>query len=157
MNAGDLHRHHLAHDPKGTGWRVDLGHAASIRIEAQAGALDRATKKALAYRIAVCWNVLEGIPTDDLMGGAVRNAFEAARSMCDALEKGAPDKALEALRAFRAADKALAAVETDVDCDCAEHAPAEDVAGDDELRERLREEGPSSGWSDEQTNTEAPR
>lgn len=122
MKPGDLHRKHLAYDAKGTGWRVDLGHAASIRIESQKGELSNATKKAIAHRLAVTWNVLEGIPTKDLLAGAVRKCFEAADQLCTELEAGGLDEAprlKEFVEAFRAADKALAAVTTDVDCDCA--------------------------------------
>lgn len=123
MKPSELHRHHLAHDAKGTGWRVDLGHAASIRIETQAGSMTNATKKAIALRVAVCWNVLEGIPTDELLGGAVRKCYEAARTLCDSLEADGLSDAPELktlVDAFRAADRALADVTTAVKCTCGE-------------------------------------
>lgn len=122
MKPDELHRHHLAHDPKGKGWRVDLESVASIRI-AESSA-DAATKKAIALRLAVCWNVLEGIPTEALLEGVVGRCYDAARRVCAEIET----LNLEELRLreplgslvaeFRAADKALASVTTEVDCDC---------------------------------------
>lgn len=121
LKPGELHRHHLAYDRKGTGWRVDLGHAASVRIES-GDELSGAVKKEIALRLAVCWNVLEGIPTEALLGGDVRVCFQVARELCDEIDKGKAT-AWPALRklvaTFRAADKALANVSDDIDCDCA--------------------------------------
>lgn len=120
LKAGELHRHHLAYDRNGTGWRVDLGHAASVRIES-GGELSGEVKRAIALRLAVCWNVLEGIPTEALLGGDVRVCFQVARELCDEVDKGKAT-AWPALRklvaTFRAADKALANVTVDADCDC---------------------------------------
>lgn len=122
MKPGELHLHHLAYDRASTGWRVDLGHAASVRIES-GGELSGAVKKAIALRLAVTWNVLEGIPTDALLDGSVRLAFQVARELCDEIEAG-KETAWPALRklatTFRAADKALASVTADVNCDCEE-------------------------------------
>jgi hypothetical protein len=37
-------------------------------------------KREIARRIAVCWNVCEGIPTATLEGGVLRDVFEAIRN-----------------------------------------------------------------------------
>lgn len=114
----DLHRHHLAHDSKAKGWRVDLGRDATIRIESTH---DTELKKAIALRVAVCWNICEAIPTDALLDGVVRDCYCTARALCEVVERepGLFSAQLRELAAkFRTADKALADVTTDVDCDC---------------------------------------
>ena len=120
LKPNELHQHHLSYDAKGTGWRVDLGHAASIRIET-GNEMSSAVKRAIALRLAVCWNILEGIPTAALLDGAVADGFEAGRQLCDEIEQGAAT-AWPALRklaaAFRDADHQLAEATTDVKCGC---------------------------------------
>ena len=81
-----LHLVHAGHDATGKGWRVDIGWS-SWRVESQAAG---EVKKAMALRLAVCWNVLEGIPTEALLAGAVRDFYAAALEMAAELGEGHP-------------------------------------------------------------------
>lgn len=126
MKANELHRIHLGHDPEGKGWRVDVNglEGGNWRYEGQGGG---DVRKAMALRIAVTWNVCEGIPTQALLAGVVRDFYETARSLAALLERGIAKQELTAdelqpfLKRLREADKAHAI--TGVDCNCSEHSP----------------------------------
>lgn len=119
-----LHRIHAAHDIQGTGWRVDIQRM-TWRCEAAEGEVAKSVRKAAAARIAVCWNVLEGIPTEALLSGAVRKFYEAGRQLADLIEAGCKAEVLTADTLLPLVDemrKADAALEFDrVDCTCVDH------------------------------------
>jgi hypothetical protein len=66
-----LHRIHAA--PQAT--RVEFSAPNEQTWRGEGG--NPASKAAIAYRLALCWNVLEGIPTSKLDTGTVRDLCEA--------------------------------------------------------------------------------
>ncbi len=66
-----LHRHHAA--PQAT--RVQFGEPISQTWRGDGGNPD--LKAAIAYRLAVCWNVCEGIPTSQLEEGVLIELLDA--------------------------------------------------------------------------------
>jgi hypothetical protein len=105
--ADRLHRIHAAPAAGKGGCSVDIGQN-RWRPE---GGKDRDEKRAAARRIAVCWNVLEGWPTDALESGALLEVDEAALALLDELdhvdlERVAVDRSpgiCEAMKRLRAA------------------------------------------------------
>lgn len=73
-----LHRIHAAPSPKGN--RVDIGSTA-WRGEGSPWPV----KREQARRIAVCWNVCEGWPTEALEAGALRDVDEFTRRLLDVI------------------------------------------------------------------------
>lgn len=76
-----LHRIHAAPAAGKGGCSFDLG---GIRWRGDGGAPTpegQERKRAMAYRLAVCWNVIEGIPTEDLEAGILRDVFDAAERL----------------------------------------------------------------------------
>lgn len=68
-----LHRIH-AH-PQAT--RVELD---DVHMTWRGEGGDPSLKAAIAYRLALCWNLCEGIPNADLADGVIREVFEAVRA-----------------------------------------------------------------------------
>jgi hypothetical protein len=62
------HRVHAAPASGRGGCSLDIG---PLRWRGEGG--DQETKRELAYRLAVCWNVAEGWPTDVLEAGVLRS------------------------------------------------------------------------------------
>jgi hypothetical protein len=65
--------HHIHASPQAT--RVEFDQPVEIIWRGDGGSLPR--KRDMARRLAVCWNVLEGIPTEALESGMLREVFEA--------------------------------------------------------------------------------
>jgi hypothetical protein len=65
--------HHLHASPQAS--RVEFKQPVSITWRGDGGTLPR--KRDMARRLAVCWNVLEGIPTEALESGMLLEVFEA--------------------------------------------------------------------------------
>jgi hypothetical protein len=121
--ADQLHRIHAAHDGKAKGWRVDIEDQ-TWRTEGNA---DMEQRKAMAVRLAVCWNVLEGIPTTALLAGAVLDFYRTADALAQAVDRGAPASEMKRLvKRLRDADKAHHL--TDTNCRCGERKRAGDQA-----------------------------
>jgi hypothetical protein len=117
VEPNELHRHHAGHDAKSKGWRVDAG-GLSWRPDGKAST---ELKRATALRLAVCWNICEGIPTDALLAGVVRDQVFAARDVCAAVERepGLFSAEVRALaERFRAADGVLSSKYEEPLCDC---------------------------------------
>ena len=73
-----LHRIHVS--PQAT--RVQISGTAGVGSQTWRGeGGDGAAKQAIAYRLALCWNVLEGIPSAALEAGLVRD-------LCTLIEAG---------------------------------------------------------------------
>ncbi len=134
LKADELHKVHAAHDATQKGWRVDV-EGETWRTEGQASG---EVKKAMALRLATCWNVLEGIPTAALLSGVVLDFYRAADELARAVDAGIAAKALTAetllplIAKLRAADVAhvIEAVEC-TSCD-AKHAKGEHDEPEDE-------------------------
>lgn len=86
MSDFKLHRFHMVdqasrlqfdHPDHGMTWRAD-------------GRFPLDLKGAIAHRLAVCWNVLEGMPTESLKNGMLLE-------LCDAVEAGDMERAKAAL------------------------------------------------------------
>lgn len=90
--------HHVHAAPQAT--RVEFDQPVAVTWRGDGGSIP--LKRDMARRLAVCWNVLEGIPTGALEGGALREVF-------DALEAG------DLARAQRAAQLVQASVELTAD------------------------------------------
>jgi hypothetical protein len=82
------HRIHAAPASGAGGCSVDIG-ASRWRAD---GGKDREEKRAHARRIAVCWNVLEGWPTEALEDGVLRLVDDAARALLAAADCVDTDK-----------------------------------------------------------------
>lgn len=65
--------HHIHANPQAT--RVEFRDLGGQTWRGDGG--NPAVKQAVAYRLAACWNVLEGVPTSALMRGWVRELVEA--------------------------------------------------------------------------------
>lgn len=69
-----LKLHHIHAAPQAT--RVEFDHhPVHITWRGDGGTLP--LKREMARRLAVCWNVLEGIPTEALESGMLREVFDA--------------------------------------------------------------------------------
>jgi hypothetical protein len=73
------HRVHAA--PGRGGCSLDIG---PTRWRGEGG--DQETKRELAYRLAVCWNVAEGWPTDALEAGVLRSVEDGLVELLELLE-----------------------------------------------------------------------
>ena len=84
------HRVHAAPASGRGGCSLDIG---PTRWRGEGG--DQETKRELAYRLAVCWNVAEGWPTDALEAGVLRSVEDALVQLLELLEarsKEVPDE-----------------------------------------------------------------
>jgi hypothetical protein len=72
------HRVHAAPASGRGGCSLDIG---PTRWRGEGG--DQETKRELAYRLAVCWNVAEGWPTDALEAGVLRSVEDALVQLLD--------------------------------------------------------------------------
>jgi hypothetical protein len=77
----ELHKVHAGHDVKTKSVRVDIG---SVAWRGEGGS-DRERKAAMALRLAVCWNICEGIPTARLLDGVVLDYYVAVDKLLAAL------------------------------------------------------------------------
>jgi hypothetical protein len=75
------HRVHAAPASGRGGCSLDIG---PVRWRGEGG--DQETKRELAYRLAVCWNVAEGWPTEALEAGVLRSVEEGLFELLDLLE-----------------------------------------------------------------------
>jgi hypothetical protein len=75
------HRVHAAPASGRGGCSLDIG---PVRWRGEGG--DQETKRELAYRLAVCWNVAEGWPTDALEAGVLRSVEDGLVELLRALE-----------------------------------------------------------------------
>ncbi|HEX2679553.1 MAG TPA: hypothetical protein VHM19_23045 [Polyangiales bacterium] len=110
-----LHRIHAAPATGKGGCSVDIG---GDRWRGD-GSDNRDTKRLTARRIAVCWNVLEGWPTDALEAGCLREADEAAQALLDVLLSADLRGAFKSEPAIVEATRRLreAFIERDAKCD----------------------------------------
>ncbi len=84
-----LHRMHAAPASGRGGCSLDIG---PTRWRGEGG--DQETKRELAYRLAVCWNVAEGWPTEALERGilqAVEDALVQLLELIDERSQHVPD------------------------------------------------------------------
>ena len=89
------HRVHAAPASGRGGCSLDIG---PVRWRGEGG--DQETKRELAYRMAVCWNVAEGWPTEALEAGILRSVEDGLAQLLELLEvhsKEVPDE-VRALR-----------------------------------------------------------
>ncbi len=80
------HRVHAAPASGRGGCSFDIG---PTRRRGEGG--DQETKRELAYRLAVCWNVAEGWPTDALEAGLLRSVEDGLVRLLDILETRSED------------------------------------------------------------------
>jgi hypothetical protein len=83
------HRVHAAPASGRGGCSLDIG---PVRWRGEGG--DQETKRELAYRMAVCWNVAEGWPTEALEAGILRSVEDGLTELLGLLEvrsKEVPD------------------------------------------------------------------
>ena len=89
---GESKRWHRVHAAPATGrggCSLDIG---PTRWRGEGG--DQETKRELAYRLAVCWNVAEGWPTDALEAGVLRSVEDGIIELLELLKthsEGVPD------------------------------------------------------------------
>ena len=119
--------HHLhAELARGTKQRAavsfDIGDAARVRLD---GTKD-ADKVAIARRLTVLWNMHEGIPTEVLEGGAVREFYDAVEELVQVVRKGSRTEWLAAAASVEAKWTAITIEPTAkgkrADCSCSEDA-----------------------------------
>jgi hypothetical protein len=75
------HRVHAAPAMGRGGCSLDIG---PVRWRGEGG--DQEAKRELAYRMAVCWNVAEGWPTEALEQGALRSVEDGLVRLLEVLE-----------------------------------------------------------------------
>ncbi len=75
------HRVHAAPASGRGGCSLDIG---PTRWRGEGG--DQETKRELAYRLAVCWNVAEGWPTEALEAGVLRSVEDGLVELLELLE-----------------------------------------------------------------------
>ena len=75
------HRLHAAPASGRGGCSLDTG---PVRWRGDGG--DRETKRELAYRLALCWNLAEGWPTESLEKGILRSVEETPVELLELLE-----------------------------------------------------------------------
>jgi len=75
------HRVHAAPASGRGGCSLDIG---PVRWRGEGG--DQETKRELAYRLAVCWNVAEGWPTEALERGVLRSVEDGLVELLELLE-----------------------------------------------------------------------
>ena len=80
------HRVHAAPAMGRGGCSLDIG---SVRWRGEGG--DQETKRELAYRLAVCWNVAEGWPTEALEAGVSRSVEDGLVELLGLLEVSSED------------------------------------------------------------------
>jgi hypothetical protein len=79
--------HHIHAAPRAS--RVEFDDLDRMAWRGEGGGLP--IKREVARRLAVCWNVLEGIPTEALESGSLREMFEAlAAGDLDRARRAAP-------------------------------------------------------------------
>jgi hypothetical protein len=88
---GRLHRIHAAPTTGKGGRSFELGGYRWRPAMADKGALDAG---AIAYRIALCWNLAEGIRTEALEAGALPLEADAVEQLVAGVERGAPTEEL---------------------------------------------------------------
>ncbi|NNE17800.1 MAG: hypothetical protein HKN10_04905 [Myxococcales bacterium] len=76
------HRVHAAPATGRGGCSLDIG---PVRLRGDGG--DQETKRELAYRLAVCWNVAEGWPTKALEAGVLRSVGDALVQLLELLDQ----------------------------------------------------------------------
>jgi len=112
---------HLTHAARGKGWRVDVG-PATVRID---GA-DPDLKREIALRIAVCWNAMEGIPTQRILDGVITDYDKAVDALFETVankrhaadHEGALATIAAAADGVRAAIERLERARERVECTC---------------------------------------
>lgn len=82
MKPEELHRIHAANEHNS---RVDFK---EVTCRATGG--DMALKKAMARRLAVCWNTLTGYPTQAIEAGCIGHAEAFVLELLEYVEKHAP-------------------------------------------------------------------
>ena len=75
------HRVHAAPASGRGGCSLDIG---PVRWRGEGG--DQESKRELAYRMAVCWNVAEGWPTEALETGVLRSVEDGLAELLELLE-----------------------------------------------------------------------
>ena len=75
------HRVHAAPASGRGGCSLDIG---PVRWRGEGG--DQETKRELAYRMAVCWNVAEGWPTEALEAGILRSVEDGLVELLEVLK-----------------------------------------------------------------------
>jgi len=76
------HRIHASPASGRGGCSLDTG---PVRWRGEGG--DHETKRELAYRLALCWNLAEGWPTDALEEGLLRSVEDALVQLLDLLDR----------------------------------------------------------------------
>jgi hypothetical protein len=80
------HRVHAAPASGRGGCSLDIG---PVRWRGEGG--DQETKRELAYRLAVCWNVAEGWPTEALEAGVLRSVEDGLVKLLELLRVRSED------------------------------------------------------------------
>ena len=80
------HRVHAAPASGRGGCSLDIG---PVRWRGEGG--DQESKRELAYRMAVCWNVAEGWPTEALETGVLRSVEDGLAELLELLEVRSED------------------------------------------------------------------
>lgn len=117
MSDVKLHRFHMVDQST----RLQFDHPTLVMTWRADGRYSLDLKNAIAHRLAVCWNVLEGMPTELLEQGLLLE-------MCEAIDAGDMDRA----------KAALAKIDRDTDQtdgrphDCASCLKREEASGADE-------------------------
>lgn len=93
MSAVKLHHVHVS--PQATRLQFDQPRQMTWRAD---GAAPLPLKRDVARRLAVCWNVLEGIPTEALESGVLLE-------ICEAIDAGDMERAKRALAQLDAASE----------------------------------------------------
>jgi hypothetical protein len=91
-----LHRIHAAPASGQGGRSFDLG---GYRWRPTEAGKDSEDARAIAHRLALCWNLCEGIRTETLEAGALRKEADATAELVEAIERGEPPERLRALTA----------------------------------------------------------
>lgn len=86
LTTENLHRIHAAPAAGLGGRSFDVG---PFRWRAEGGPKDGELARAVAHRLALCWNLCEGARTATLEDGAILREAEAHDALLDAIERGA--------------------------------------------------------------------
>jgi len=81
------HRVHAAPASGRGGCSLDIG---PVRWRGEGG--EQETKRELAYRLAVCWNVAEGWPTDALEAGVLRLVADGLIELLEVRSEDVPEE-----------------------------------------------------------------
>lgn len=98
LTPANLHRHHAAPASGRGGSSFDLG---PVRWRGEGG--DGDLKRAMAYRLALSWNLCEGWPTEALERGVLREVDEGLVELLALLSRtNVPDNVWDAAARLRA-------------------------------------------------------